>query len=126
MLQPVNDRRLVVYRYWVRDGELLGCAVHLYLLLGMLVQTVVGVLALIFLLAHQLDLAVPPLVFEIILGNIAPFCWSRYTGVYKVDAAGRPRAFVSHALLPGMTLSNSMGRKRFLKSVERIAEISRS
>ncbi|MBX5455544.1 MAG: hypothetical protein IRZ31_01480 [Thermogemmatispora sp.] len=123
MLKPVNDRRLIVYRYWVRDGELLGCAVHPYLLLGALAQTVVGVLVLIFLLARQRDLAVPPLVLEIILGNIVPFCWSRYTGVYRVDAAGRPRAFVSHALLPGMTLRNSMGRKRFLKSVEQTAEI---
>src|SRR5579875_1450752 len=123
MKEQIDNCRLLVYRYWVHKGRLLGCAVHWYLLLGALVQLVVMVLALVFLFGNHVlgdHRTVVALLFllEAFLGAIVSHRWSRYTGIYEVDAAGRPHAFVSHALLPGLRLRNSMGRKRFLKYVQ--------
>nr|BBH92765.1 hypothetical protein KTA_09640 [Thermogemmatispora argillosa] len=119
MHEPVNDRQLVVLRYWLRENApALAWALHRYMVLLMLAQLVVGMILLLLCFVWHLY-ALASILFllhsfgTVVLSNR----WQRYNGIYEVDAAGRPRAFVSRTVLPGLTLRNSLGRKRFLQRV---------
>ncbi|WP_052889955.1 hypothetical protein [Thermogemmatispora carboxidivorans] len=118
--EPLSDRQLVVCRYWWReDAPPLAWALPRQMLVAPLAGAlVVTVLALLFFVWHLEILASILFVLHSLLGISFLPRWQHYNGLYEVDATGRPRAFVSHALLPGLTFRNSMGRKGFLKYVQ--------
>ncbi|MBX5450829.1 hypothetical protein [Thermogemmatispora sp.] len=117
--ETLSDRQLVVCRYWWQeDAPPLAWAVPRQMLVAPLAGAlIVTILALLFFVWHLQVLTSILFILHSLLGISLLPRWRRYNGLYEVDATGRPRAFVSHALLPGLTFRNSMSRKRFLQRV---------